>query len=307
MLTDLAPDLACLPVSISNVYLAGTRDSWVLIDAGVVGYTERIAQAAATRFGSDSKPRAIVLTHGHYDHVGCALELARRWNVPVFAHALEFPWLTGKADYPPKDPTVGGAMAFLSRFFPSRTVNLAEVLQELPAGGEVPGLPGWVALHTPGHAPGHVCFWRASDRTLIAGDVVATANLDSWRGIISQAKQVSRPPSPFTYDWDQAHESVRKIAALQPFILACGHGAPMAGPDDEDVAGQLDAFSQTFAPPPRGRYVATPAKTDRDGIVYEPPVPPDKLPKLAAGVVAGVFLLAGVVYRKQGRKAIMRK
>jgi glyoxylase-like metal-dependent hydrolase (beta-lactamase superfamily II) len=295
----LAPDVACLPTSIANVYFVGTREAWVLIDAGVIGYADRIAEAAVARFGADSKPGAIVLTHGHYDHAGCALELARKWNVPVYAHALEFPYLTGKSAYPRRDPTVGGAMGFLSRFFPSRTVNITEVLRELPAD-EVPWLPGWAPVHTPGHAPGHVCFWRAHDRTLLAGDVVATVNLDSWRGVVTQAPQISRPPSPFTYDWEQARASVRKIADLQPLILGCGHGVPMAG---AQVAAQLEAFAKSFSPPTHGRYVETPARTDKDGIAYEPPAPPDKLPKLAAGLVAGVFLLAGMVYRKRGKKA----
>jgi glyoxylase-like metal-dependent hydrolase (beta-lactamase superfamily II) len=297
---ELAPDLACLATSISNVWFAGTREAWVLVDAGVIGYAERIAAAAAARFGEGARPTAIVLSHGHYDHAGCALELARRWNVPVYAHAFELPYLTGKSEYPRKDPTVGGAMAFLSRFFPARTVNITEVLRELPANGDVPGLPGWVSIPTPGHAPGHVCFWRESDRSLLAGDVVATANLDSWRGIMTQTRRISRPPSPFTYDWEQARASVQRIAQLRPLILGCGHGEPMSGPD---VADELVTFAETFSPPLQGRYVETPAKTDRDGLVYEPPLPPDKLPKVAAGIVAGVFLLAGAVYRKRGIKA----
>lgn len=300
---ELAADLAWLRTSISNVYFAGSRDNWVLIDAGVVGYTNLIVQAAAARFGEGSKPNGILLTHGHYDHTGCALDLARLWNVPVFAHALEFPYLQGKSVYPQKDPTVGGAMGFLSRFFPNRTVNIGEVLRELPASGEVPGLNDWVSIHTPGHAPGQVCFWRERDRVLLAGDAVATANLDSWRGIVSQKKQISRPPSPFTYDWAKAQASARQIAALKPLILACGHGVPVVQGKDADVAAELDAFAASFAPPPRGRYVEVPARADRDGLVYEPPAPPDRLPRVAAGIVTGVFLFAGVVYQRRGKKA----
>ena len=295
----IATDLAWLRTSISNVYFAGTSDNWVLIDSGVIGYTDLIVRAAAARFGEGRKPAAIVLTHGHYDHAGCALDLARLWEVPVYAHALEFPYLTGKSLYPQKDPTVGGAMGFLSRFFPSRTVNLAEVLRELPAYGSVPGLPGWVTLHTPGHAPGHVCFWRESDGTLVAGDAIATANLDSWRDIVSQKQQIARPPSPFTYDWGKARASVERIEALHPSVLACGHGEPIT----TGVAGQLESFAAAFAPPQHGRYVELAARTDRDGLVYEPPAPRDALPRVAAGVVAGVFLLAGMVYRKRGKKA----
>ena len=80
---QIAADLAWLRTSISNVYFAGNTSAWVLMDTGVVGYADAIRQAAAARFGVDSRPNAIVLTHGHFDHAACALELAGQWNVPV--------------------------------------------------------------------------------------------------------------------------------------------------------------------------------------------------------------------------------
>lgn len=299
---EIAPDLAYIRTNISNVYFAGTREKWVLIDAGVVGYTGKILQAAEARFGTGAKPAAIVLTHGHFDHVSCALDLARQWNVRAYAHPLEFPYLTGQSAYPKKDPTVGGAMAFLSRFFPSRTANISEVLQDLPETGEVPGLEHWMWIFTPGHSPGHVSFWRESDRTLVAGDAAATADLDSWPGLISQKQKISRPPSPFTFDWSKAHQSVVTLAALRPRVFACGHGEPMNRPT---VPRELQDFADTFAPPKHGRYVPEPAVANKHGVVYQPPKPPDPLPKVAAGVVASVFLLASVVYRNRYRKTTL--
>jgi hypothetical protein len=74
----------------------------------------------------------------------------------------------------------------------------------------------------------------------------------------------------------------------------------MVGPA---VADELSAFAAAFAPPQQGRYVPTPACVNREGVVSEPPAPRDTLPKLAAGLVGGVFVLAGVVYRKRGKKA----
>jgi glyoxylase-like metal-dependent hydrolase (beta-lactamase superfamily II) len=297
---EIAADLAYIRTSIANVYFAGSRHSWVLMDTGIPGYADRIRKAAAHRFGETSKPHAIVLTHGHFDHAAGALELARYWGVSVYAHPLEFPYLTGQSAYPQKDPTVGGAMAFLSRFFPSRTVNIAEVLRDLPETGEVPGLDGWMAVFTPGHAPGHVSFWREVDGTLVGGDVVATADLDSWYGLISQKQRISRPASPITYDWEKARRSVRTIANLNPRVLACGHGEPMKG---ESVAAELETFAREFTPPASGRYIASPAEANEHGVVYEPPKPPDPLPKIGAGIVAGIFLLAGIVYSRRGKKA----
>ncbi len=296
----IAPGVAYLTTGISNVYFVGDSADWVLVDAGVVGYTRQILAAAVSRFGTAAYPHAIVLTHGHYDHVGCARDLHAEWNCPVFAHPLELPYLTGKSDYPQKDPTVGGAMGFLSRFFPSRTVNLSGIVKELPVDGSVPGLSGWTAIHTPGHAPGQISLWRESDRVLIAGDAMASADLDSWRGITTQKPKLSRPPSPFTYDWSLATGSIRQLAKLEPAIIGCGHGEPMTGPD---TAARIRQFADAVRPPSHGRYVATPAKADQRGVVYEPPAPPDRLPKIAAGIVAGTFLVAGALYRKRGAKA----
>lgn len=297
---EIAADLAYLRTSISNIYFAGNRHAWVLIDTGVPGYADRIRKAAAERFGEESRPHAIVLTHGHFDHAAGALELARHWGVRVYAHPLEFPYLTGASPYPHKDPTVGGAMAFLSRFFPSRTANISEVLEDLPETGEVPGLEGWMAIFTPGHAPGHVSFWREMDGTLVGGDVLATADLDSWYGLVSMNQRISRPPSPFTYDWEKARHSVRTVANLHPRVLACGHGEPMTG---AAMGEELEKFAREFTPPAHGRYVAAPAEANEHGVVYEPPKPPDPLPKIGAGVVAGLFLLAGALYSRRGKKA----
>src|SRR5581483_2317836 len=72
--------------------------SWTLIDAGLP-FSERLIQNWAERHFRGA-PNAIVLTHGHFDHASCALPLAERWNVPVYAHALEEPFLNGKLEYP---------------------------------------------------------------------------------------------------------------------------------------------------------------------------------------------------------------
>ena len=70
----------------------------------------------------------------------------------------------------------------------------------------------------------------------------------------------------------------------------------MAGPH---VAPEFESFLRNFAPPEQGRYVAEPAPANEHGVVYEPPAPPDKLPKVAGGIVPGVFVAAGIIYRKR--------
>ena len=195
-------------------------------DSGLPGWAEQIFEAGEARFGAGSRPEAIYLTHGHFDHAGSALELAERWEVPIFAHRLELPYLTGRSDYPPPDPTIGGAFAFLSRFMPYRRRDLRGRIQELPSG-EMPGLPDWEWIATPGHSPGHVSFFRSSDRVLLAGDAFATMNMDSWMGVIGGEKGLARAGAPFNTDWNATRESVNRLADLRPNVAGCGHGIPM--------------------------------------------------------------------------------
>src|SRR5690606_23840065 len=103
-------DVAYQRLTIVNVAYVGKPalgEPWVLIDAGVPGSAASILRAAHERFGPEARPRGIVMTHGHFDHVGGLRELAERWEVPIFAHELELPYLSGTAAYPPPDPSVG--------------------------------------------------------------------------------------------------------------------------------------------------------------------------------------------------------
>ena len=145
---EVAPDVAYQRLGFVNAAFfgvsgAGDRE-WVLIDAGLPGTAGHIARAAARRFGPDSRPAAIVMTHGHFDHVSTLRDLAERWDAPVYAHALERPFLDGTSSYPPPDPTVGGGlMALMSPLYPRGPVNVGSRLQTLPADGSVPFMPGW--------------------------------------------------------------------------------------------------------------------------------------------------------------------
>ena len=287
LMEEIASALAIVPMSIANAYLVGDIQNWVLIDSGVPGNTEQIRQAAEGRFGPGRKPRAIVLTHGHTDHAGSALELAEFWDVNVYAHKLEVPYLTGKSSYPPLDYTAPGAFSLIARFFSSRTVNLGSRVVEWDGDLGRFGVPGWRAIHTPGHAPGHLAFFRASDSALLAGDALTTMNLDNLVDIITRKPQVCRPPVPATYDWQQARESIRELADLKPSIIAPGHGVPM-----HNASSQLRELADNCPMPEHGRYVPEPARVDESGIAYLPPKPPDRLLRATVGVSAA-FLAIG--------------
>jgi glyoxylase-like metal-dependent hydrolase (beta-lactamase superfamily II) len=254
----VTPDLFCLPIQIVNVCFFGEeeKDGWVLIDAGMPRSAGKIIEEAEQRFGKERKPAAIILTHGHFDHVGAIVELVQYWGVPVYAHRAEMPYLTGQQDYPEADPTVdGGLVTEMSPKFPNQGINLERHVKPLPEDGTVPGMDGWRWIHTPGHTPGHISLFRQEDRALIAGDAFITTKQESLWKVITQAKELHGPPAYFTTDWQAAWDSVKKLAELQPSVAITGHGVPMLGAElVEGLEKMAREFGETEIPK-QGRYV----------------------------------------------------
>jgi glyoxylase-like metal-dependent hydrolase (beta-lactamase superfamily II) len=255
--TEIRPDVAFQRLVLANVVFIGERNGpWVLVDAGVWGGAEAIVRGAEERFGSDARPEAIVMTHGHFDHVGALEELLERWSVPVYVHPLELPYFTGEASYPAPDPSVGGGiMAAMSRFFPSKPVDVGRWAVTLPSDGTVPVLAGWRAVHTPGHTRGHISLWRETDRMLVAGDAVITTAQESAYAVMTQRPELHGPPQYFTPDWSAAKSSVRRLAELRPEYLVTGHGPALAGVEMRTALENLARNFDEVAVPEQGRYV----------------------------------------------------
>jgi glyoxylase-like metal-dependent hydrolase (beta-lactamase superfamily II) len=244
-----------LRITFVNVFgITHADGSWTLIDAAIPFTAGMIRSWAEKNF--KRAPNAIVLTHGHFDHVSAAHDLAESWNVPVYAHPLEHPYLTGEKEYPkPNVGAGGGIMTLLSPLYPRGPIDLKDRLRALPVGesagtAAVPELPGWELIHTPGHTPGHVSFFRRSDRTLLAGDAFCTTKPESFfEAALVQQPELHGPPSYFTQDWNQARSSVQRLAGLDPMIVAPGHGKPMAGVDVPEALRQLAARFDEIAVP----------------------------------------------------------
>lgn len=292
---DIVPDVVGLQLAFVNLYLCGPPGAgdrgWVLIDAGMAYATDSIVRAAERRFGRGARPAAIVLTHGHFDHVGALPALARRWDAPIYAHPLELPYLTGRSSYPPPDPSVGGGvLSLLSPLYPCGPIDLGPRVHPLPADGSVPGLPGWRWLPTPGHSPGHVSYFRDEDRTLIVGDAFVTTRQESALAVLTNVQQVWRPPAYFTIDWEAARRSVLDLAMLEPAVAATGHGLPMSGGALEEQLNYLTVVFDRFVPR-CGRYVGHPVVADERGVVSVPP--PVSNPATRAVIGLGVATAVG--------------
>ncbi|MFS0655093.1 MBL fold metallo-hydrolase [Bacillus sp. 179-C3.3 HS] len=252
------PDLYCYTVQIVNICFVGNPESsdFVLIDAGMPGSAEEIISVTEERFGANSRPQAIILTHGHFDHVGAVIELVKHWDVPVYAHPMELPFLTGQRSYPEPDPTVeGGMVAKMSPMFPIDPIDLGNHVKALPSDGTVPHLAEFRWYHTPGHAPGQIALFREKDRTLIAGDAFVTVKQEYLYKVFTQEQEISGPPRYLTTDWKAAKESVNQLYELKPEVAVTGHGLPMSG---ELLSTSLDKLVHEFDSigiPDYGKYI----------------------------------------------------
>jgi glyoxylase-like metal-dependent hydrolase (beta-lactamase superfamily II) len=292
---QIAPEVIRIPVSIGNCYLVGTRGQWVLVDSGPEGHAKQIRKVAEEYFGPDARPEAIVLTHGHFDHAGSAGALSKHWGVSIYAHRLEMPYLTGKSKYPPPDPTVGGFMAQMIRFFPNKAYNYGKRARKLSGSLSAIGMPDWKMIETPGHSPGHVSFFRERDGVLLAGDAFATVDQTSAKKMMKMRPEISLPPTYYTCDWDAAQRSVKALADLEPRIIGAGHGEPMSG--NSATAG-LHRLAHQWPAPERGRYVDHPAVADEDGVKHLPPPAPDPVKWVGLGI-AGAAVGAGALWKRK--------
>lgn len=269
----VAPGVWGMKDKIVNFYMIQDLETedWILVDAGLKWSYGKIKEMARSLFGKESRPSCIILTHGHFDHVGAVHRLAEEWEVPVFAHHMEIPYLTGKSSYPPPDSTVGGGMMSAMAFmYPKAPINIWQFVRVLPSDETIPGIHGWKYIHTPGHAPGHISLFREEDKVLIAGDAFVTTKQESAISSLTSKRESSGPPKYFTTDWDAAEASVRKLAYLHPNTAATGHGAPMRGTELKEALEYLIKNFKEVAVPSQGRYVTQAAIADANGVVYVP-------------------------------------
>jgi len=179
-----------MPPNAINVYLLGD----VLLDAATRQGERRIMRQIAAR-----RLSAHALTHAHPDHQGSSHAICERLGIPLWC---------GQGDVPAMETPGGVAGAspptwatFVQRHFwvgPPHPVARA-----LVEGDQV---AGFTVLETPGHSPGHVAYWRESDRVLILGDVLNNMNL------LTGIPGLHEPPAAFTPDPPRNRASARRLS-----------------------------------------------------------------------------------------------
>ncbi|HTR72385.1 MAG TPA: ester cyclase [Solirubrobacteraceae bacterium] len=209
-----------------NVYLVengGDEGGVTMFDAGARTMTRAVARAGA-RLGGITK---IVLGHGHTDHRGTAPGL----KAPVFCHPDEVQdaegsggWRYWPADLAGLPPVAKQVQKTLHRYaWDDGPVQIEGTIEE---GEEV---AGFRVVHLPGHAPGLIGLWREDDRLALVTDCFYTLDM------FGRGCPPSVPVKTYNYDTDQARESIRKLAEMEPAAAWPGHARPVLG----DVKGQL--------------------------------------------------------------------
>ena len=212
-----------LPNRVMNVYLLADDGGVTLFDAGIEEMTPWIGDIA-NRMGGLKR---IVLGHAHADHRGAAPGL----GAPVSCHPdevadAESPDEPDYANYEQlESPLARRAMPGLIKQWDGGPVKIADTVSE---GDDV---AGFEVKHFPGHAHGLIGLWRESDRLALVSDTLYTLDV--------QTGKFGGPRVPhrfYNHSTEQARESVRKLAALEPRQVWAGHANPVTG----DVAGELE-------------------------------------------------------------------
>ena len=207
--TTVTPNLIQLTrLRFVNAFLVREDDGFTLVDTTTGGAADKLIEAARTAGGDI---RRIALTHGHGDHVGSLDALKERLGVEVLMPELDARIHAGEK------VTEGKLTGSWPKLATVPDVRLSE-------GDRVGSLE---VIAAPGHSPGHVAFVDTRDRTLIAGDTyttigsVAVSNHFYWRFPLAAMA---------TFDKAQDLESAQKLRALDPALLAVGHGSAVRAP-----------------------------------------------------------------------------
>ncbi|WP_250006491.1 MBL fold metallo-hydrolase [Actinoplanes sp. M2I2] len=196
-----------------NMHLVVTDDGVVLVDTGLPRNAKRIDRALHGLRKQIGDVTAVLLTHQHFDHIGNVADVRRRSGARVFAHAADAPAITGAI----RPPEPRGLARFAVRL-----IGTAEPtkLDQLITKDESEPLPGFTAIHTPGHTRGHVSYLL--DRAgglLFAGDTAAG----------TREGGVTAGPTRVSADPDEQARSLAKLGSYDFEHAVFGHGQAVSG------------------------------------------------------------------------------
>ena len=214
---EVIPSVYQLPDGFVNLYLILEPDGLTLIDTGLQKTGAAVVLAALEKLGRNSSDlKRILITHADPDHTGSVAALKAVSDATVMIGSGDAPAMArGEAARPPSSALI---RLMISVMMPKGVpVQIADV--QLQDGAVIPEvLGGLQVIATPGHTAGHVAFFSPRDKILFAGDAMRVGG-----------GKLRWPKGPFTLDYAQGLVSVRRLEALRPTTVCCGHGDPVQG------------------------------------------------------------------------------
>ena len=222
---NVAEGIHCVEDSNVNWFIVEGTEGLTIIDAGLPTSWTSLQQALQELGRQPQEIKALLLTHGHFDHLGFAERLRSELGVPVYVHDNDVPLTRHPRQYGRDRPLTWSlltqikALPMVAGFVKNRAwwpQPITEVRRVREDALAVPGNPR--VLFTPGHTLGHCAFHFPDRDAVIAGDAVVTLN--PYRG--TRAPQIISGAA--TVDPERALESLDLIAQTKARTVLVGHG-----------------------------------------------------------------------------------
>ena len=218
---EIAPGIHRIGSTKVNVYVIEDPGGVTVIDAGLPGYWDELATELTAMGRSLDDVRAVVLTHGHSDHIGFAERIRRERGTPILVHELDAALARGEVPNPAKGLGPVRVAPLLEFILFSATHGALRIprIREVSTYGdgatlELPGSPRVILV--PGHTPGSAALHFAAHGALFIGDAIATHSVTTG---------IDGPRiAPFTADPIQALASLARLDGLEARFVLPGHG-----------------------------------------------------------------------------------
>ncbi len=218
---EIAPGIRRLGKGLVNSYLVETAGEVTIVDAGAPAYWGDLPAELAAMGRSLDDVRAVVLTHGHSDHIGFAERIRRERHTPILVHEFDAALARGEVPNPSKGIgpiKIAPLLEFLVFSATHGMLRIPRIAEVLTFGDgatlEVPGAPRVILV--PGHTPGSAALHFAGHDALLIGDAIATHSVTT--GV--DAPRIA----PFTADPAQALASLSRLDGLEARLVLPGHG-----------------------------------------------------------------------------------
>ena len=192
-------------IFIVSIWVVEKDNNYFLIDSGLAKLLPRMAEYVVRNFYDKESISGVFLTHGHSDHIGGIQRLKTLLpDLPIVINSKEIPFISGEKPYP-------GREKLEPIIFEKQNFILLETLE----ANELLEKAGLTAIYSPGHSPGHTCYYHADDNLLIGGDLLTTNRV----GVLSA------PMKEYTADMPEALETAHSVLKeYNQAILSVAHG-----------------------------------------------------------------------------------